>query len=63
MINLMSRCDHKIETSLKGIEHTSKDKEEKNVRKMKEKSHYYSRENVVRFLISPKKKKVQFRSE
>ena len=33
----MSRYDHKIETSLEGIEHLSKEKKEKERRKMKEK--------------------------
>ena len=37
----MSRYDHKIETSLEGIEHLSKEKKEKERRKMKEKNHYY----------------------
>ena len=34
----MSRYDHKIETSLEGIEHLSKEKKEKEERKMKEKN-------------------------
>ena len=38
----MSRYDHKIETSLEGIEHLSKEKKEKERRKMKEKNHYYA---------------------
>jgi hypothetical protein len=38
----MSRYDHKIETSLEGIEHLSKEKKEKEERKMKEKNHYYN---------------------
>ena len=38
----MSRYDHKIETSLEGIEHLSKEKKEKERRKMKEKNHYYN---------------------
>ena len=33
----MSRYDHKIETSLEGIEHLSKEKKEEKERKMKEK--------------------------
>jgi hypothetical protein len=37
----MSRYDHKIETSLEGIEHLSKEKREEKERKMKEKNHYY----------------------
>ena len=40
----MSRYDHKIETSLEGIEHLSKEKKEKKERKMKEKNHYYLRD-------------------
>ena len=40
----MSRYDHKIETSLEGIENLSKEKKEKERRKMKEKNHYYLRE-------------------
>ena len=35
--NVMSRYDHKIETSLEGIEHLSKEKKEKERRKIKEK--------------------------
>ncbi len=38
----MSRYDHKIETSLEGIEHLSKEKKEEKERKMKEKNHYYN---------------------
>ena len=34
----MSRYDHKIETSLEGIENLSKEKKEKERRKMKEKN-------------------------
>jgi len=37
----MSRYEHKIETSLEGIEHLSKEKKEKKERKMKEKNHYW----------------------
>ena len=40
----MLRYDHKIETSLEGIEHLSKEKKEEKERKMKEKNwknHYY----------------------
>ncbi len=36
----MSRYDHKIETSLEGIEHLAKENKEKKERKMKEKNHY-----------------------
>ena len=45
--NLMSRYDHKIETSLEGIEHLSKEKKEKKERKMKEKNHYYLRDTKL----------------
>ena len=38
--NVMSRYDHKIETSLEGIEHLSKEKKEEIERKMKEKNNY-----------------------
>jgi hypothetical protein len=38
----MSRYDHKIETSLEGIEHLSREKKEEKERKMKEKNHYYN---------------------
>ena len=38
----MSRYDHKIETSLEGIEHLSKEKKEEKEIKMKEKNHYYN---------------------
>ena len=54
----MSRYDHKIETSLEGIEHLSKEKKQKKVINMKEKNLYYLRGEVVRFLISPKTKGV-----
>jgi hypothetical protein len=40
----MSRYDHKIETSLEGIEHLSKEKKENKERKMKGKNHYYLRD-------------------
>ena len=36
----MSRYDHKIETSLEGIEHLSKENKEEIERKMKEKNNY-----------------------
>ena len=39
--NVMSRYDHKIETSLEGIEHLSKEKKEEIERKMKEKNNYW----------------------
>ena len=38
----MSRYEHKIETSLEGIEHLSKEKKEFVEREMKEKNHYYN---------------------
>ena len=43
----MSRYDHKIETSLEGIEHPSKEKKEPQERKMKEKKHYYLRDRKL----------------
>ena len=43
----MSRYDHKIETSLEGIEHLSKEKKVKERRKMKEKNHYYLRDTKL----------------
>merc|ERR1739844_585877 len=54
--NIMSRYDHKIETSLEGIEHLSKEKKENNER---EKLLLFKRHKAVRFLISPKIKKVK----
>ena len=42
--NVMSRYDHKIETSLEGIEHLSKERKDHKERKMKEKNHYYLRD-------------------
>ena len=42
--NVMSRYDHKIETSLEGIEHLSREKKENKEGKMKEKNHYYLRD-------------------
>ena len=38
----MSGYDHKIETSLEGIENLSKEKNEEIERKVKEKNHYYN---------------------
>jgi hypothetical protein len=45
----MSRYDHKIETSLEGIELLSKEKKEKKERKMivKEKNHYSLRDTKL----------------
>ena len=43
----MSRYDHKIKTSLEGIEHLSKEKKEKKERKLKEKNHYYLRDTKL----------------
>ena len=43
----MSRYDHKIETSLEGIEHLSKEMKEKNTKKMKGKNHYYLRDTKL----------------
>ena len=47
----MSRYDHKIETSLEGIENLSKEKKEKERRKMKEKNHYYLRLKKTRKIL------------
>ena len=41
----MSGYDHKIETSLEGIENLSKEKNEEIERKVKEKNHYYNPRN------------------
>ena len=38
----MSGYDHKIETSLEGIENLSKEKNEEKERKVKEKNHLYA---------------------
>ena len=43
----MSRYDHKIKTSLEGIEHPSKENKKKERRKMKEKNHYYLRDTKL----------------
>ncbi len=45
----MSRYDHKIETSLEGIEHLSKEKKEPEERNkiLKEKNHYYLRDRKL----------------
>ena len=43
----MSGYDHKIETSLEGIEHPSKEKNEKKRIMMKEKNHYYLRDTKL----------------
>ncbi len=47
--NVMSRYDHKIETSLEGIEHLSREKKEEKERKMKKKlkNHYYLRDTKL----------------
>ena len=58
----MSRYDHKIETSLKEIEHLSKDKKEEKERKMKREKPLLTKgktHKVVIFLISPNKKKMK----
>ena len=39
----MLRYDHKIETSLEGIEHLSKGNKKEKERKMTKKNHYYLR--------------------
>jgi hypothetical protein len=46
-IETWPRYDHKIETSLEGIENLSKEKKEKERRKMKEKNHYYLRDTKL----------------
>ena len=46
----MSRYDHKIETSLEGIEHLSKEKKEEKERKMKEKNHYWPKVRHTKLL-------------
>ena len=43
----MSRYNHKIETSLEGIEHLSKEKKEILERKMKDENHYYLRDTKL----------------
>ena len=43
----MSRYEHKIETSLEGIEHLSKENINKNKRKKKVKNHYYLRDTKL----------------
>jgi hypothetical protein len=45
----MSRYDHKIETSLEGIEHLSREKKEEKERKMKKKlkNYYYLRDTKL----------------
>jgi len=43
----MSRYEHKIETSLEGIEHLSKEKKDVERRKMKEKNYYYLRDTKL----------------
>ena len=46
---LLERYDHKIETSLEGIEHLSREKKEEKERKMKKKlkNHYYLRDTKL----------------
>ena len=56
----MSRYDHKIETSLEGIEHLSKEKKEEIERKMKEKNNYWpkvrdSREEEIKHMLDIKR--------
>ena len=43
----MSRYDHKIKTSLEGIEHLSKEKKEIKEKDLKEKNHYYLRDTKL----------------
>ena len=40
--NGMSRYEHKIEISLEGIEHLSKENKEEKKRKCRKKNHYYN---------------------
>ena len=54
----MSRYDHKIETSLEGIEHLSREKKENKEGKMKEKNHYYLTDTKLyaqELILSPEK--------
>merc|ERR1712206_24927 len=55
----MSRYEHKIETSLEGIEHPSKEKKEERKKNEREKPLLFNLVKVVRFLISPKKKRAK----
>merc|ERR1712223_351515 len=57
----MSRYEHKIETSLEGIEHLSKEKKikERNKNENEEKPLLFKRHKVVRLEISPKKKRAK----
>merc|ERR1711975_184297 len=58
----MSRYEHKIETSLEGIEHLSKDKKGKERKKNEIEKPLLQSINlpkVVRFLISPNKKRMR----
>ena len=43
----MSRYDHKIKTSLEGIEHLSKEKKDEKEKDLKEKTHYYLRDTKL----------------
>merc|ERR1711976_363949 len=53
----MSRYDHKIETSLEGIEHVQRKERKERKKNEREKPLLFNLVKVVRFLISPKKKK------
>ena len=43
----MSRYDHKIETSLEGIEHLSKEDRQEKERKRKKKKYYFLRDTKM----------------
>ena len=43
----MLRYDHKIKTSLEGIEHLSKEKKDEKEKDLKEKNHYYLRDTKL----------------
>ena len=43
----MSRYEHKIKTSLEGIEHLSKEKKGKKEKDLKEKNYYYLRDTKL----------------
>jgi len=53
----MSRYEHKIETSLEGIEHLSKEKKEEKERKMKEKNHYWPKVRDRKMIVKRRNRK------
>merc|ERR1711976_745706 len=55
----MSRYDHKIETSLEGIEHVQRKERKERKKNEREKPLLFNLVKVVRFLISPKKKRAR----